>query len=124
MSANTAALRFRTDGRLLAHSRSMETGADLSNTSLFRTNLASSPRETMRIVSPLDNVTRFLAYEQCQNYFMLITVAESEEEVLAPWRADVRSDALFAAGFLGVVALFAVAVGAQFRHRHRIETQL
>jgi diguanylate cyclase (GGDEF)-like protein/PAS domain S-box-containing protein len=115
---------FRTDGKLLAHSRSTETGVDLSNTALFKTNLALSPRDTLRIVSPLDNVARFLAYEQCQNYFMLITVAESEDEVLAPWRADVRSKALFAAAFLGVVALFAVALGAQFRHRQKIEKQL
>ncbi len=115
---------FRTDGRLLAHSRSTDTGVDLSNTTLFKTNLALAPRDTMRTVSPLDHVPRFLAYEQCQNYFLLITVAESEDEVLAPWRADVRSDALFAVGFLAVVALFAVALGAQFRHRHKIEKQL
>jgi diguanylate cyclase (GGDEF)-like protein/PAS domain S-box-containing protein len=115
---------FRTDGKLLAHSRSTDIGVDLSNTALFKTNLALSPRDTMRTVSPLDDVMRFLAYEQCQNYFMLITVAESEDEVLAPWRADVRSDALFAAGFFGVVALFALALGAQFKHRHRIEKQL
>jgi diguanylate cyclase (GGDEF)-like protein/PAS domain S-box-containing protein len=115
---------FRTDGLLLAHTRSTDIGADLSSSRLFKTSLGLSPRDTMRIVSPLDHVPRFLAYEQCQNYFMLITVAESEDEVLAPWRADVRSDALFAAGFLIVVGLFAFALGAQFRQRHRMEQLL
>jgi diguanylate cyclase (GGDEF)-like protein/PAS domain S-box-containing protein len=115
---------FRTDGRLLAHTRSTNIGANLSNTGLFKSNLALAPHDTMQIVSPLDHVERFLAYEQCQNYFMLITVAESEEEVLAPWRADVRADALFAAGFLVVVGLFALALGAQFRKRQKVEQLL
>jgi diguanylate cyclase (GGDEF)-like protein/PAS domain S-box-containing protein len=115
---------LRTDGRMLVYSASDKTGADMSNTELFRSRLQVSARGDYRLVSPLDGLTKSLAYEGTPGYSTVVTVAESEHEVLAKWRSDVWSDSGFALGFLAAVMLIAAALAKQFKERTKVEKQL
>jgi diguanylate cyclase (GGDEF)-like protein/PAS domain S-box-containing protein len=115
---------LRTDGRLLVYSASDKTGADLSSTELFRSGLQASARGSYRLVSPLDGMAKFLAYERTTGYTTVVTVAESEHEVLAKWRSDVWSDSGLALGFLAAVTLIAAALAKQFKERTKVEKQL
>jgi diguanylate cyclase (GGDEF)-like protein/PAS domain S-box-containing protein len=118
---HTSISLLRTDGRLLASSISTNIGADLSRTELFQSGLAASAQGSYRLVSPLDGQIKSLAYERTPNYATVVTVAEAEHEVLANWRRDVQSDAVFAIGFLATVILSATALAAQFKKRSQAE---
>lgn len=112
------------DGVVLAHSQSRDLGRNLSATNLFQTRLKESPKGYYKIVSPFDGITKYFGYEQIPDYKLTSTVALPESELLASWRADLRSDLIIAAALFCLVCFMATLLSIQFDHRSRIETSL
>jgi len=115
---------MRNDGRLLTQWPSLQAGRDMSDSVLFRGELRDSPGGYQRITSPFDGLMKYLAYERISRYPLVVTVARTEESVLAGWREAVRSDAVVASGMLTCVALLAAVLAAQLRSRQQVETLL
>jgi diguanylate cyclase (GGDEF)-like protein/PAS domain S-box-containing protein len=115
---------LRGDGSVLVRWPSADAGRDLPHTEAFRDRLQASPRGFYQARSPFDGMTKYIGYEKASLYPLILTVAISEDDVLAAWRSDARLDALVALALLGVVVLLACLVGSQFRYRTRVEREL
>lgn len=115
---------IRTDGIVLVHWPSMDTGKDLSKSDLFRNQLKLSSLGYYKIKSPFDGVSKYIGYEEMSQYPLVVTVAMAEDELLKGWWADLRSDAMVAALLLCAVILLAALLGAQFQTRQRMEMVL
>uniref|UniRef100_Q07Q08 diguanylate cyclase n=1 Tax=Rhodopseudomonas palustris (strain BisA53) TaxID=316055 RepID=Q07Q08_RHOP5 len=115
---------LRTDGILLMHWPSMESGRDVSHRELFRQRLPNSPVGYYKSVSHFDGISKYLAYKKSTLYPIVVTVARPEEDVLASWREDLRSDLIVALSLLGGMTLMAVLLAIQLRFRLRIEREL
>lgn len=48
------------------------------------------------MVSPFDGVRQYIGYEQSPQYDLVGVVAFSEDEILTPWKAGLRSDVIVA----------------------------
>ncbi|MGY4600505.1 hypothetical protein ACVWXL_008251 [Bradyrhizobium sp. GM22.5] len=81
-----------TDGTMFARSPVVESGRKIADTSLFQKRTNESPSGSYKITSPFDGLTKYIAYELDAEYAVVVTVARSEDEVLANWRTDLISD--------------------------------
>ncbi|WP_176946183.1 hypothetical protein [Bradyrhizobium sp. Rc2d] len=112
------------DGTVLARWPAVEAGRELSDTSLFQKRLSESPTGSYKITPPFDGLAKYIAYEQDPEYPIVVTVARSENEVLANWRADLISDALVAVLLVGIIIGMAAPLSSQFRFRTGLERVL
>lgn len=113
-----------TDGTLLARWPVVEAGRKIADTSLFQKRLSESPTGSYKITSPFDGLAKYIAYEQGPEYPIVVTVARSENEVLANWQADLISDALVAALLVAIIIGMAALLSSQFRFRTGLERSL
>ncbi len=113
-----------TEGTVLARWPEVEAGRKLADTSLFQKRLSDSPTGSYKITSPFDGLAKYIAYEQAPEYPIVVTVARSENEVLANWRADLISDGLIAALLTAIIIGMAALLSSQFRFRTGLERSL
>jgi len=115
---------LRTDGMLLMHWPSMESGRNLADRELFQLHLPDSPVGYYKAISTFDGVSKYLAYKKSTLYPIVVTVARPESDVLAHWRDHMRSDLIVALALLGGVTLLAVLLAVQLRFRLEVEREL
>jgi diguanylate cyclase (GGDEF)-like protein/PAS domain S-box-containing protein len=96
-------------------------GRDLSQTHLIRKLSAKSPSGHGLAVSPFDQLVKYYAYQRVSLYPLLVTVARTEDSVLAGWREAARSDAVVAITMLACIGLLAAGLAAQLRSRQQVE---
>ncbi|WP_245446866.1 diguanylate cyclase domain-containing protein [Bradyrhizobium sp. MOS002] len=113
-----------TDGTMFARWPVVESGRKIADTSLFQKRLIESARGSYKITSPFDGLTKFIAYELDPEYAAVVTVARSENEVLANWRTDLISDAVVAALLVAVIVAMAALLRSQFSFRTGLERSL
>ncbi|MGX7741305.1 diguanylate cyclase domain-containing protein [Rhodopseudomonas parapalustris] len=115
---------LHSDGRLLIQWPSLQSGRDMSDSMLFRSALRQSPSGFYLTVSPFDGLTKYLAYRQTNRYPLVVTVARTEDSVLAGWHEAVRSDTTVATAMLACVVLLAAGLAAQLRRRQEVQNLL
>jgi diguanylate cyclase (GGDEF)-like protein/PAS domain S-box-containing protein len=115
---------IRSDGIVLIRWPSTNIGADFSNTEMFTRQIKLSSVGYYKIASPLDGDTKYVGYEEASQYPLVITVARSENELLASWWKTLRTDAMVAAVLLCMIVLLAALLSWQFRFRLKTERAL
>jgi diguanylate cyclase (GGDEF)-like protein/PAS domain S-box-containing protein len=115
---------IRSDGILLIRWPRSSIGVDLSKTPLFSTQLKLSSVGYYKTTSPFDGDVKYFGYEEASEYPIVVTVARSENELLANWRAALRTDALVGGVILSMIVLLAALLSWQFRFRIRTERAL
>jgi len=111
---------IRADGILILRypaSEVLRSGIDLSDSPLFSQGVGLRTVGAVRFAGGLDHQDRVIAFRQIPDLGLIVTVAQTVDEILAPWR---RHTALIATGVAGTLAaLFAllwVALGLIQRH--------
>lgn len=115
---------MRTDGIVLIRWPLANIGADLSKTDLFASELERSSIGYYRTISPFDGKMKYLGYEETPQYPLLVTVARSEDEMLAGWWVALRTDAIVCGVLLCLILLSAALLWWQFRFRMKTEHAL
>jgi diguanylate cyclase (GGDEF)-like protein/PAS domain S-box-containing protein len=115
---------IRSDGIILDRWPSTNVGGDLSKSELFARQLKRSPVGYYKTISMFDGRTKYMGYEEAPQYPLVVTVARSEDELLAAWRSSLRTDALVGAVLLCMIVLLAALLSWQFRFRLRTERAL
>ncbi len=111
-------------GRILIRWPSAAEGKDLTRSALFRELLPRSSKGYNIEQSPFDDLIKYYAYERVQRYPLIVTVARTQDSVLARWREGIRSDTLVAIAMLACIVLMAAVLAGQLRHRERFEAIL
>ncbi|WP_024516151.1 EAL domain-containing protein [Bradyrhizobium sp. Tv2a-2] len=93
-------------GRLLARRPFDEAnvGKDLSQSGIFQ-ELQTSKSGFVEVKSSTDGVVRFNSYQESELYPLVLAVAQSTSELLAPWRARAEREAFGTAIIVLVIAL-------------------
>jgi diguanylate cyclase (GGDEF)-like protein/PAS domain S-box-containing protein len=115
---------IRNDGTLLIRWPLSDKSTDLSRTDLFSKHLKLSSVGYYKIISPFDGIVKHLGYEETPNYPMVVTVAMSEDWLLADWWKTLRTDALVAGVLLCMILMLAALLALQFRFRSKTERAL
>jgi diguanylate cyclase (GGDEF)-like protein/PAS domain S-box-containing protein len=115
---------IRRDGIVLIRWPNSNVGADLSKADLFAHQLKLSSVGYYRTVSPFDGETKYFGYEETSQYPLVVTVARSENELLANWWKGLRTDALVGIVLLCMIVLLAALLSSLFRFRLRTEQAL
>ncbi|MBR1241827.1 diguanylate cyclase [Bradyrhizobium sp. AUGA SZCCT0274] len=115
---------LRNDGVVMSRWPFSNQSTDLSRLDLFTTHLKRSSAGYYKITSPFDGIVKYFGYEQAPRYPLLVTVAMSEDWLLASWSMDLRTDAIVAVVLLCVIILLAALLSAQFNFRVRTERAL
>jgi diguanylate cyclase (GGDEF)-like protein/PAS domain S-box-containing protein len=115
---------IRNDGIVLIHWPMTDIGKDLSKSELFVTQLGLSSVGYYKVTSPFDGLAKYLGYEETSQYPLVVTVAMSEDWLLANWAMTLRTDALVAGVLLCMIILLAALLSSQFRFRMRTERAL
>lgn len=112
------------DGRIMIRWPLAVEGRDLTNSVLLRELLPRNAKGYNLEKSPFDGIIKYYAYERVQRYPLVVTVARTEESVLARWRKGIRSDAIVATALLACIVLLAAVLAGQLRNRQRFEAIL
>jgi PAS domain S-box-containing protein len=117
---------YLTDGTLLVHS---PLDADLVGKSFASHPLFGSPaldavKGTVWGIGPVDDKRRVTSYRTIPGRPLVITVGQSEREVLEPWRRKLLVDALIAGSVTVTVALFAFLLIRQLGRREAFARRL
>ncbi|MBN8992910.1 MAG: diguanylate cyclase [Rhizobiales bacterium] len=115
---------LRDDGAVLMRWPFTNRSTDLSKSDLFTTQLKLSSVGYYKITSPFDGVVKYFGYEQTPQYPLIVTVAMSEDWLLAAWSQALRTDALVAGVLLCMIILLAALLSSQFNFRIRTERAL
>ena len=115
---------IRSDGTLLMRWPLSDKSTDLSKTDLFSKHLKLSSVGYYKIISPFDGIVKHLGYEETPHYPMVITVAVSEDWMLADWRMGLRTDVIVAGVLLCMILMLAALLALQFRFRTKTERAL
>lgn len=115
---------IRSDGIVLIRWPQSSIGADLSKTELFADRLKLSSVGYYKVTSLFDGDVKYMGYEEASQYPIVVTVARSENELLANWRTALRTDALVGAVILSIIVLLTTLLASQFRFRIRTERAL
>lgn len=115
---------IRSDGIVLIRWPQSSIGADLSKSELFADRLKLSSVGYYKVTSLFDGDVKYMGYEEASQYPIVVTVARSENELLANWRTALRTDALVGAVILSIIVLLATLLASQFRFRIRTERAL
>ena len=93
---------------------------DFSQSELYRERLPRAPADTYVLRSPIDGQTRYFSYRKSDNTAMVVSVAISVDEILAPWVSDSWRSAMVVA--LVSLALLGFAMAA-FVVRRRLDRE-
>lgn len=115
---------LRDDGVILIRWPASEKIIDLSASDLFSRRLKQSSVGYYKVVSPFDGIEKYIGYEKTSHFPLVVTVAMSEEWVLADWRKTLRTDAIVATVLLCMILLLAAVLFSQFRFRLKTERTL
>jgi diguanylate cyclase (GGDEF)-like protein/PAS domain S-box-containing protein len=115
---------IRSDGTVLIRWPGSNATTDLSKTDLFTKHLRLSSVGSYKIISPFDGIVKYFSYEETPLYPVVVTVAMSEDWLLAGWMTTLRTDALVAGVLLCIIVLLAAVLSSQFRFRSRTERRL
>jgi diguanylate cyclase (GGDEF)-like protein/PAS domain S-box-containing protein len=115
---------IRSDGTLLIRWPASDKSRDLSGTDLFSKHLKLSSVGSYKIISPFDGIAKYFGYEETPHYPMVITVAVSEDWMLADWRKGLRTDVIVAGVLLCMILLLAALLALQFHFRSKTERTL
>jgi diguanylate cyclase (GGDEF)-like protein/PAS domain S-box-containing protein len=115
---------IRNDGTLLIRWPLSDKSTDLSRTDLFTRHLKLSSVGYYKIISPFDGIVKHLGYEETPHYPMVVTVAMSEDWMLADWRKTLRTDLIVAGVLLCMILLLAALLALQFHFRSKTERTL
>jgi diguanylate cyclase (GGDEF)-like protein/PAS domain S-box-containing protein len=110
---------IRSDGTVLIRWPLSDATTDLSKTDLFKQHLRLSSVGSYKIISPFDGIVKYFSYEETPLYPVVVTVAMSEDWLLAGWMTALRTDALVAGVLLCIIILLATVLSSQFRFRSR-----
>ncbi len=110
---------LRNDGTILIRWPSSDTNTNLSGTDLFSRRLKLSSVGYFKVISPFDGITKYIGYEQTPYYPTIVTLAMSEDWLLAEWWKTLRTDATVAGVLLCMIVLLATLVSLQLRSRTR-----
>lgn len=110
---------IRSDGVVLIRWPISDTTTDLSKTDLFTQHLPRSSVGSYKITSPFDAIAKYFSYEETPLYPVVVTVAMSEDWLLAGWMTALRTDVLVAGVLLCIIILLAAVLSSQFRFRSR-----
>ena len=124
LGPGSAICLIRSDGVLLIRWPESGIGADLSKTELFSSQLKLSSLGYYRMISPFDGRVKYFGYEEAKQYPIVVTVARSEDAILASWWSALRTDALVGSVILSMIVLLAALLSWQFRFRVRTEHAL
>ncbi len=115
---------LRTDGMMLIRWPLADIGADLLKSEPFANQFKLSSVGYYRAISPFDGKTKYFGYEETSLYPLVVTVARSEDEMLASWRAMLRTDAIIGCVLLCLIVLSAALLWWQYRFRMKTEHAL
>jgi diguanylate cyclase (GGDEF)-like protein/PAS domain S-box-containing protein len=115
---------IRSDGTVLIRWPHSDAAKDLSKADLFTKHLRLSSVGSYKIISPFDGIVKYFSYEETPLYPVVVTVAMSEDWLLAGWLTTLRTDALVAGVLLCMIVLLAAVLSSQFRFRIRTERRL
>ncbi|MEH2609476.1 diguanylate cyclase domain-containing protein [Bradyrhizobium sp. AZCC 1693] len=115
---------IRNDGTLLIRWPLSDKSTDLSRTDLFSRHLKLSSVGCYKIVSPFDGIAKYFGYEETPHYPAIVTVAVSEDWMLADWRKTLRTDVIVGSVLLCMILLLAALLALQFRFRSKTERVL
>jgi diguanylate cyclase (GGDEF)-like protein/PAS domain S-box-containing protein len=115
---------IRSDGTLLIRWPQSDRSTDLSRTDLFSKHLKLSSVGYYKIISPFDGIVKYFGYEKTPHYPMVVTVAVSEDWLLAEWWKTLRTDAIVAGVLLCMILLLAALLALQLHFRNRTERAL
>jgi diguanylate cyclase (GGDEF)-like protein/PAS domain S-box-containing protein len=121
---NGSVTLLRNDGTVLVHGSDKDTRLSFAQSDLFTNRLEEAGSGIYSVTSPFDGPEEIIAYEAALDVPLVLTVARTQQEILAPWRQSRNRDILIA----GVVSLVLLAVAgvvvSQMRRRLAIETRL
>ncbi|MEH2528516.1 cache domain-containing protein [Bradyrhizobium sp. AZCC 2176] len=115
---------IRNDGTLLIRWPASDKTRDLSRTDLFSKHLKLSSVGYYKIISPFDGIVKHFGYEETPQYPAVVTVAVSEDWLLAEWWKGLRTDAIVAGVLLCMILMLAALLALQFRFRSKSERAL
>ena len=115
---------IRRDGTLLIRWPASDKRKDLSRTDLFSKHLTLSSVGSYKIISPFDGIVKYFGYEETPHYPMVVTVAMSEDWMLADWRKALRTDVIVAGVLLCMILMLAALLALQFHFRSKTERAL
>jgi diguanylate cyclase (GGDEF)-like protein/PAS domain S-box-containing protein len=124
LGPHSAITLIRGDGVVLTRWPLVAAIRDFSKTEVFRTEIAQNSTGYYRLLSPFDGLLKFWGYERASQYPLIVIVARAEDEVLAGWHANLRSDVIVAMVLMCSVVLLAILLSAQLRARSRTENTL
>jgi diguanylate cyclase (GGDEF)-like protein/PAS domain S-box-containing protein len=96
-------------------------GRNLANAPLFHDYLPKQRAGSVEIKSPTDGVIRLNSYKATDEYPLVVGVALAKDEVLAPWRADMRFGVVRTAGLLLLIGALGGWLAMQIRRLQRLE---
>jgi diguanylate cyclase (GGDEF)-like protein/PAS domain S-box-containing protein len=115
---------IRRDGTLLIRWPASDKSRDLSRTDLFSKHLKLSSVGHYKIISPFDSIVKHFGYQETPHYPMVVTVAVSEDWLLAEWWKGLRTDVIVAGVLLCMILLLAALLALQFHFRSKTERAL
>ena len=115
---------IRSDGTLLIRWPASDKTRDLSRTDLFSKHLKLSSVGYYKIISPFDGIVKHFGYEETPHYPAVVTVAVSEDWLLAEWWKGLRTDAIVAGVLLCMILMLSALLALQFRFRSKTERAL
>jgi diguanylate cyclase (GGDEF)-like protein/PAS domain S-box-containing protein len=124
LGAGGAISLIRRDGIVLIRWPMSNVGADLSKAELFAHQLKLSSVGYYRTISPFDGEAKYFGYEESSQYPLVVTVARSEQELLANWWKGLRTDALVGIVLFCMIVLLAALLSSLFRFRLKTEQVL
>ena len=108
---------LRNDGAVLIRWPFSDRSTNLSGTDLFSRYLKLSSVGYYKIISPFDGIAKYFGYEETPHYPTIVTLAMSEDWLLADWRRTLRTDAIVAGVLLCMIVLLAALLSLQLRSR-------
>ena len=108
---------LRNDGAVLIRWPLSDRSTNLSGTDLFSRYLKLSSVGYYKIISPFDGIAKYFGYEETPHYPAIVTLAMSEDWLLADWRRTLRTDAIVAGVLLCMIVLLAALLSLQLRSR-------
>jgi diguanylate cyclase (GGDEF)-like protein len=101
-----------------------DVGSDLSKGPLFRLWREKGETASAVLTSQIDQVERLLTYRHLRHYPLLVSVALSKEEVLAPWRTSTGFAVAGTLVLLGVLLVLGSRMIRQLIERDRLQAEL
>ncbi|MEA2831144.1 MAG: hypothetical protein QOF22_1892 [Bradyrhizobium sp.] len=121
---NGAMALLSADGIVLARSPDdgSYVGRDMAATPLFRS--PRLPAGAYQFTSALDGVQRLSFYKRSDRYPIMVLATEAKDDVLAPWRKQVRVRVAVVLALVALIALLGIYIVRQLFERQRMAAAL